>query len=35
MSMFVVIGACLGAFGLGYAGGSTIRIVRKAFESLD
>lgn len=31
----IAISACLAAFGLGYAGGSLIRIGRKAIESLD
>lgn len=29
------IAACIAAFGIGYAGGSTIRVMRKAVESLD
>lgn len=35
VTMSIAIGACLAAFGLGYAGGSLIRIARKSIESLD
>lgn len=35
VSMSMAIAACLSAFGLGYAGGSIVRIGRKAIESLD
>lgn len=35
MSAAAIIAYCLTAFGLGYAGGAAIRIVRKAFESAD
>lgn len=30
-----IIGLCLTAFGLGYAGGSLQRIIRRAVETLD
>lgn len=35
MSVGAVIAVCLVAFGLGYAGGSVIRIARKAIECID
>jgi len=35
MTLLTVIASCLAAFGLGYAGGSAIRIARKAIESID
>lgn len=35
MTMTIAIAACLGAFGMGYAAGSLIRIGRKAIESID
>ena len=35
MTMGMCITACISAFGVGYAGGSLIRIGRKAIESLD
>lgn len=35
IDLVVAIGACLTAFGMGYAGGSLVRIARKAIESID
>lgn len=35
MTLLSTIACCLAAFGIGYAAGSTIRIVRKAIESID
>lgn len=35
IDMPIVIAACMAGFGLGYAGGSLIRIVRRAIESLE
>lgn len=35
VTMGMAIATCLAAFGLGYSGGSVIRIGRKAIESLD
>lgn len=35
INMTTCIAACLSAFGLGYGGGSLIRIARKAIESCD
>lgn len=35
MSVFQIVGYCLTAFGLGYAGGAIRRIARQAIESLD
>lgn len=35
MSAVTVVGYCLTAFGLGYAGGAIRRIARQAIESLD
>ena len=35
MSVYEIIGYCLSAFGIGYAGGAIRRIARQAVESLD
>lgn len=35
MTVVDIVGYCLTAFGMGYAGGSIIRIARKAVESCD
>lgn len=35
MSIYQVIGYCLTAFGLGYAGGAIRRIARQAIEALE
>lgn len=35
MSIYQVIGYCLSAFGLGYAGGAIRRIARQAIEALE
>lgn len=35
MSAAEIIGYCLSAFGIGYAAGSAIRTIRKAFEVAD
>lgn len=35
IDMTISIAACLSAFGLGYSAGSLIRIVRRAFESIE
>jgi hypothetical protein len=35
MSVYLIVGYCLTAFGLGYAGGAIRRIARQAIESLD
>lgn len=35
MSAYQIVGYCLTAFGLGYAGGAIRRIARQAIESLD
>jgi hypothetical protein len=35
MTTLAMIGYCLSAFGLGYAGGSLIRTVRRSIEILD
>lgn len=35
IDMTTAIAVCLSAFGLGYAGGSLIRIARRAFESIE
>lgn len=35
MTIYEIVGYCLSAFGLGYAGGAIRRIARQAVESLD
>jgi hypothetical protein len=35
MNIYLVVGYCLSGFGIGYAGGSLIRIARRAIESCD
>jgi hypothetical protein len=35
MSAYLIIGYLITAFGLGYAGGSLIRITRRVIESCD
>jgi quinol-cytochrome oxidoreductase complex cytochrome b subunit len=35
MSTVAVVGYCLVAFGIGYAGGSVIRIIRRSIEVLE
>ena len=35
MSIYQVIGYCLSAFGLGYAGGAIRRVARQAIEALE
>jgi hypothetical protein len=35
MTVYQIIGYCLTAFGLGYAGGAIRRIARQAIESLE
>jgi hypothetical protein len=34
IDMTTTIASCLAAFGIGYGGGSLIRIARRAFESI-
>lgn len=35
MTTYQIVGYCLTAFGLGYAGGAIRRIARQAIEALD
>lgn len=35
MTVTYIVGCCIVAFGIGYGGGSLIRIARKAVESID
>lgn len=35
MTVIQVVGYCLSAFGIGYAGGSIVRIARRAIECIE